>query len=103
MRDALVAALTLDIFNRHADKVVMANVAQLINNLSLAFPRPRRQIRAHPKTFTYSRCMRRITTANHSAASSMRRELKCPAAKQASCGLAGSASLHEKRLVLTVV
>ena len=33
MRDALVAATTLDIFNRHADKVVMANIAQTINVL----------------------------------------------------------------------
>jgi len=33
MRDALVAALTLDVFNRHADKVVMANIAQTINVL----------------------------------------------------------------------
>jgi alpha-N-arabinofuranosidase len=33
IRDALVAALTLDIFNRHADKVVMANIAQTINVL----------------------------------------------------------------------
>lgn len=33
MRDALVAAITLDTFNRHADKLVMANVAQLINVL----------------------------------------------------------------------
>ncbi len=32
-RDALVAALSLDIFNRHADKVVMANIAQTINVL----------------------------------------------------------------------
>lgn len=33
MRDALVAALTLDTFQRHPEKVMMANVAQLINNL----------------------------------------------------------------------
>jgi alpha-N-arabinofuranosidase len=33
LRDALVAASTLDIFNRHADKVVMANIAQTINVL----------------------------------------------------------------------
>ena len=33
MRDALVASLTLDIFNRHADKVVMTNIAQTINVL----------------------------------------------------------------------
>ncbi len=33
MRDALVAAVTLNIFNRHADRVVMANLAQLVNVL----------------------------------------------------------------------
>ncbi|HEV2472427.1 MAG TPA: alpha-L-arabinofuranosidase C-terminal domain-containing protein, partial [Chthonomonadales bacterium] len=33
VRDGLVAALTLDIFNRHADKVVMGNIAQTINVL----------------------------------------------------------------------
>jgi alpha-N-arabinofuranosidase len=33
LRDALVAALTLDTFNRHADKLVMANVAQMVNVL----------------------------------------------------------------------
>lgn len=33
MRDALVAAITLDTFHRHADKLVMANVAQLVNVL----------------------------------------------------------------------
>jgi len=33
VRDALVAALTLDIFNRHADSVFMANLAQTVNVL----------------------------------------------------------------------
>ncbi len=33
MRDALIAAQTLDTFNRHADKVVMSNIAQMINVL----------------------------------------------------------------------
>lgn len=33
MRDALVAATTLDIFNRHADKVIMSNIAQTVNVL----------------------------------------------------------------------
>ena len=37
MRDAMVAALTLNIFNRHCDKVRMANVAQLVNNLHALF------------------------------------------------------------------
>lgn len=33
LRDALVAAVTLNIFNRHCDRVKMANIAQLINVL----------------------------------------------------------------------
>jgi alpha-N-arabinofuranosidase len=33
MRDALVAAATLNIFNRHSDRVVMANLAQTVNVL----------------------------------------------------------------------
>lgn len=33
LRDALVAALTLDVFNRHADTIAMANIAQLANVL----------------------------------------------------------------------
>jgi alpha-L-arabinofuranosidase len=33
LRDACVAALTLDIFNNHADMIYMANIAQLINVL----------------------------------------------------------------------
>lgn len=37
MRDAMVAALTLNIFNRHCDKIRMANVAQLVNNLHSLF------------------------------------------------------------------
>lgn len=33
MRDALVAGMTLNIFNKHSDRVRMANIAQLINVL----------------------------------------------------------------------
>jgi alpha-N-arabinofuranosidase len=33
MRDAMVAAITLNIFNRHADRIVMANIAQTVNVL----------------------------------------------------------------------
>lgn len=33
MRDALVAAITLNIFNKHCDRVVMANLAQTVNVL----------------------------------------------------------------------
>ena len=37
LRDALIAGLSLDTFNRHADKVVMANVARLINTIHSLF------------------------------------------------------------------
>ena len=33
MRDALVAAVTLNIFNEHSDRVIMANIAQMVNVL----------------------------------------------------------------------
>lgn len=33
MRDAMVAALTLNIFNKHADRIMMANIAQTVNVL----------------------------------------------------------------------
>ena len=37
MRDALVTALTLNIFNNNCEKVKMANAAQLVNNLHCLF------------------------------------------------------------------
>ena len=37
MRDAVLAGMSLDVFNRHADKVGMANVAQLVNCLQSLF------------------------------------------------------------------
>ena len=33
LRDAMVAATILDVFNRHSDKIVMANIAQTVNVL----------------------------------------------------------------------
>ena len=37
LRDALHTAVTFDVFNRHADKVAMANVAQTINCIHSLF------------------------------------------------------------------
>ena len=37
MRDAMVTALTFNIFNNHCEKIKMANVAQLVNNLHALF------------------------------------------------------------------
>ncbi|HEX4165639.1 MAG TPA: alpha-L-arabinofuranosidase C-terminal domain-containing protein [Bryobacteraceae bacterium] len=37
LRDALVSGITLDIFNRHPDKVALASAAQMINNIHTSF------------------------------------------------------------------
>lgn len=37
IRDAMVAALSLNIFNNHCEKIAMTNVAQLVNNLHALF------------------------------------------------------------------
>ncbi|MBQ9543697.1 MAG: alpha-N-arabinofuranosidase, partial [Clostridia bacterium] len=37
MRDAVITALSLNIFNNHSDKIIMTNVAQLCNNLHCLF------------------------------------------------------------------
>lgn len=103
MRDAVLAGLSLDIFHRHADKVGMANIAQLINCLQALFL-------AHEDKF--------ITTptyhvfdmyAAHQGAQALRTEVMSsrlnynrngkPATMR---GLNGSASLRDKTLTLTV-
>ena len=103
MRDAVLAGLSLDIFHRHADKVAMANIAQLINCLQALFL-------AHEDKF--------ITTptghvfemyAAHQGGQSLRTEVMSsrlaytrngrPATMQ---GLNGSASLKDKTVTLTV-
>jgi alpha-N-arabinofuranosidase len=101
MRDALVAALTLDIFNRHADKVAMANVAQLINNLHSLFLATGDKFVVTPNFYIFE------MYAAHHHGQSLRTEFNVPrlAASQAAAlpSLAGSASLHDRRVVLTVV
>lgn len=104
MRDALIAALTLDIFNRHADKVAMANVAQLINNLHSLFLAHEDQFAATPNFHVFE-----IYSAHYNG-KSVRTVFSAPEIhfdpkrkKAKIWGLAGSASLHGKQLVLTVV
>jgi alpha-N-arabinofuranosidase len=104
MRDAVLAGLTLDTFNRHADKVAMANVAQLINCLQSLFL-------AHEDKFILTPTFHVFEMyAAHPNAQSVRTEVLAPRAtyirndKPADFrGLAGSASLKDKQLTLTVV
>jgi alpha-N-arabinofuranosidase len=53
LRDALVAATSLDIFNRHADKVVMANIAQTINVLQAMILTQGEKMLVTPTGYTY--------------------------------------------------
>lgn len=104
MRDAVLAGLTLDTFHRHADKVVMSNVAQLINCLQALFL-------AHEDKFTVTPTYHVFEMyAAHQGAQAVRAEFIAPRAmytrndKPADFwSLAGSASLKDKQLTLTVV
>ncbi len=53
IRDAIVAANTLDIFNRHADKVVMSNIAQTINVLQAMILTQGGQMLVTPTGYVY--------------------------------------------------
>lgn len=104
MRDALLAGLTLDIFQRHADKVAMANVAQLINCLHALFL-------AHEEKFILTPTYHVFEMyAPHQGAQAVRAEFLAPRVsytrhEQPSdfWGLAGSASLNGQQVTLTVV
>jgi alpha-L-arabinofuranosidase len=104
LRDALLAGLSLDIFHRHADRVGMANLAQLVNCLQSLFV-------AHEDRF--------IVTPNyhvfdmykgHMGGEAVRTIFSAPSltydrnSKPARLwGLNGSASRKDKTLTLTVV
>jgi alpha-N-arabinofuranosidase len=104
LRDALLAALTLDTFQRHADKVAMANVAQLVNCLHSLFVAHEDRFVATPNFHVFA------MYAPHAGAQSLRTVFSAPSigyerigSKGQLFGLAGSASLKEKTLTLTVV
>ena len=103
MRDAILAGLTLDIFHQHADKVAMANIAQLVNCLQALFF-------AHEDKFVRTPTYHVFDLyAAHQGAQSLRTMIAAPASaydrrgtRATVKGLGGSASLDGKRLVLTV-
>ena len=104
LRDALVAALTLDIFNRHADKVVMANIAQTVNVLQALLLTEGGQTITTPTYHVYD------LYRPHHGAQALRTEIEAPevtwgegGTEQSLWGLAGSASLRGTTLTLTLV
>ncbi len=104
LRDALVSALTLDIFHRHAEKVAMANVAQLINTIHSPFLAYEDKFIVTPNFHVFE------MYSAHQGGQAVRAEFMAPRVSYtrggqptAFWGLAGSASLSGKQLTLTAV
>jgi alpha-N-arabinofuranosidase len=104
LRDALVAALTLDIFNRHADKVDMANIAQLVNNLHSLFLADGDRFVATPTFHVF------VLYRPHQGAKGVRLDVQAPEIAFRAGGqarkldrVAGSASIKDKNLTVTLV
>jgi alpha-L-arabinofuranosidase len=104
LRDAVFSGMTLDIFNRHPERVAMANCAQLINCLNSLYLAHENNFCVTPVGHVFD-----IYSA-HQGGKALRALFSAPTidydrdGKPATFwGLRGSASLHEKQLVLTVV
>jgi alpha-N-arabinofuranosidase len=104
LRDAVFSGLTLDTFNRHPEKVAMANCAQLINCLNSLYLAHEDKFCVTPVGHVFA------MYAAHQGGQALRTIFSSPSVnydrdgKPASFwGLKGSASLHDKDLVLTVV
>src|SRR5580704_10790614 len=103
-RDAVMSGLTLDIFNRHPDKVTMANCAQLINCLNSLFLASGDRFLTTPVYHVFQ------MYAAHQGAQAIRAEFLSPTITYDRDGqpatfwsLKGAASLRGKDLTITVV
>ncbi len=103
MRDAILAGLTLDTFNRHADKVAMANVAQLINCLHSLFLAHEDKFILTPTFHVFEMFM------PHMGGRAVRAVFSAPEVQYTRAdkpaefwGLSGSASIDGRQLTLTV-
>ena len=103
LRDALVAATSLDIFNRHADKVVMGNIAQTVNVLQAMVLTREEKMLVTPTGHVYG------MYAPHQGGTSVRVRIEADTVSfQAGGGgselpvVSGSASLKGKALFVTL-
>ena len=104
LRDAVFSGMMLDIFNRHPEKVAMANCAQLINCLNSLYL-------AHEDKFVVTPVGRVFELyAAHQGGQAVRAGFNAPEVQYdrdgepaTFWGLQGSASLHGKKLVVTAV
>jgi len=104
LRDALFSGMTLDTFNRHPEKVAMANCAQLINCLNSLYLAHEDKFCVTPVGHVFA------MYAAHQDGQAVRSVFLAPEVKYdrdgkpaTFWGLKGSASRHDKDLVLTVV
>jgi alpha-N-arabinofuranosidase len=104
LRDALVAAITLDTFNRHADKVAMANIAQVVNVLQAMVLTDEDRMITTPTYHVFEMYQ------HHQGGTSLRleieaREVSFVAGDQRAtlAGLSGSASVKNGKLTLSIV
>jgi alpha-N-arabinofuranosidase len=104
MRDALLTAQTLDIFNRHAEKMGIGACAQLINCLNSLFLSHEDKFIVTPNFFVFDMYQ------SHQGATAVRAEFSAPQVSYRRdnhpanfWGLKGSASIKDKTLTLTVV
>ena len=104
LRDALLSGLTLDIFHGHADKVAMANAAQLVNCLHSLMLASEDKFVLTPVYHVFQ------MYAAHMGAQAVRTEFAAPPVawdrngKTATLrGLSGSASVSGRNMTLTVV
>jgi alpha-N-arabinofuranosidase len=104
LRDAVFSGMTLDIFNRHPEKVTMANCAQLINCLNSLYLAHEDRFCVTPVGHVFG------MYAAHQGGQGLRTIFSAPVTtydrdgKAATFwGLKGAASLHDKQLVVTVV
>jgi alpha-N-arabinofuranosidase len=104
LRDAVFSGMTLDLFNQHPEKIAMANCAQLINCLNSLYLAHEDKFCVTPVGHVFD------MYAAHQGGQSLRTIFSAPSvhyqrdANAASlAGLRGSASLHDKVLVLTAV
>jgi alpha-L-arabinofuranosidase len=104
LRDAVFSAMTLDIFNRHPEKVTLASPAQLINCLNSLYLAHEDKFCVTPVGHVFG------MYAAHQRGQAVRTIISAPNVEYARdskptpfWGLQGSASLHGKNLILTVV
>jgi alpha-N-arabinofuranosidase len=103
MRDAVLAGLTLDTFHRHADKVSMANIAQLVNCLQSPFLADGDKFVTTPTYHVFDLYGPHVGgQAVRTLVSAPRITYQRPKDKGTLYGLNGSASVKDKMLTLTV-